>query len=182
MRILSGDPGKVNFALSVVDVTDGTLTVLGTRMLQNPVRTLKVDTREQVANFLEEIKEIDRMYGPFDGCAFERFQTRGICGDTIESISLMLGVLSMWSLDHKIPIRLITASQWKNQINRKVDLKALYKEHKLTSKKSVKAIHEFDAMLIGVYMLGLLHDSNSFANIDKVMDPLIQKFLSAPNL
>lgn len=182
MRILSGDPGKVNFALSVIDMADRRLDILGTRMLGSPVRTLKVDTREQVSLFLAELDELWETYGPFDGCCFERFQTRGLCGDTIESISLMLGVLSMWCLEKEVPIRLITASQWKNQLNRVVNLKELYKEHKLTSKKSLKAIHEFDALLIGLYMVGLLEDANTFANIDKVIDPLVHKFLHSPEL
>ncbi|WOL24468.1 Holliday junction resolvase [Yersinia phage fHe-Yen9-02] len=182
MRILAGDPGKVNFALSIIEVNGTKIEFLGTRMFNRPIQNLTGDMRQVTKEFLDEIRKIDKQYGPFDGMCFERFQSRGLGGNTIEAISLMLGVLCSYALTKKIPIDIITASQWKNAFNRTMDLKGLYEEFKLTSKKSPKAIHEFDASLIGVYKFYKQSNIKPFVGMNKVIYPMIEKFLTCPTL
>lgn len=182
MRILSGDPGKVNFALSVQEFKDKRITVLGTRMFQHPIQNLHYDMRQPTKEFLKELELIWKQYGPFDAMCFERFQSRGLGGNTIEAISLMLGVVSLFALKKNCPIDLITASQWKNAFNRNMDLKGYYADYNLTSKKSRKAIHEFDASLIGVYTFYRHSKIKPFAGFNRIIDAYVPKFLDAPVL
>lgn len=184
MRILSGDPGKVNFALTVLDVEGKRLDIMGTRMFGSPIQNLTGDLGAVTSKFLKEIAAIDKQYGPFDAMCFERFQSRGLGGNTIEAISIMIGVMALYCMKKKIPFFAITASQWKNAFNRECDpkLKELYDEFKLTSKKSKKAIHEFDSMLIGIYTFYQMNDIKPFAGIQKMIYPIIDRFLNSPEL
>ena len=182
MRILAGDPGKVNFALAVIDVQGKNIEILGTRMFQKPIQNLTLDMRQQVKEFLKEIAAIDKEYGPFDAVSFERFQSRGLGGNTIEAISLMLGVLCFYFTKKNVPIHVITASQWQNAFNRHADLKGLYAEFKMTSKKSPKEIHEFDAAMIAMYTFYRHNNYVPFKNILKTIYMIIKKFMSCPKL
>lgn len=56
----------------------------------------------------------------------ERFQTRGNGGATIEIISMMNGMLAYKCFLHKVKARFIIASQWKNAINKFIDLEDIY--------------------------------------------------------
>ncbi len=181
MRILSGDPGKVNFALAVIDVKKK-VQVVGTRMCANPVQHLHLDVVSEARAFMAELEYLNDNYGPFDGMCFERFQSRGLKGNTVEAISLMLGLLVIFAEKHNIPIMLITASQWKNAFNKTMDLKGLYADYKLTSKKSPKAIHEFDASLQGLYFFFQQNDIVPFCNMDKKILKYMDHFLKSPSL
>jgi len=184
MRILSGDPGKVNFALTVINFEKKKLDIIGTRMFGSPIQDLTGDLGAVTKKFLDEITAIDKKYGPFDAMCFERFQSRGLGGNTIEAISIMIGVMAFYCHKKKIPFFAITASQWKNAFNRECEpkLKDLYDEFKLTSKKSKKAIHEFDSMLIGVYTFYKMNNLKPFAGIQKTIYKLIDRFLNSPKL
>lgn len=182
MRILSGDPGKVNFALAVQEFKDRRITVLGTRMFKKPIQNLHLDMRHPTKEFLAELEEMWKLYGPFDAMCFERFQSRGLGGNTIEAISLMLGVISFFALKKKCPLDLITASQWKNAFNRSMVLKDYYELHNLKSKKSRKAIHEFDACLIGAYTFYRHSGIKPFTGFSRIIDVYVPKFLASPVL
>ncbi|ARW58862.1 Holliday junction resolvase [Erwinia phage vB_EamM_Y3] len=182
MRILTGDPGKVNFALSVQEFKDNRIDILGTRMFHSPIQNLHYDMREPTKAFMKELEDMWKQYGPFDAMCFERFQSRGLGGNTIEAISLMLGVASVFALKKKCPIDLITASQWKNAFNRTMNLKEYYALHNLTSKKSRKAIHEFDASLIGVYTFYRQSNIKPFTGFARILNTYCTKFLASPVL
>lgn len=181
MRILSGDPGKVNFALAVLDYSEK-IDIVGTKMFDNPVQAMHLDVAGASEKFLTELETMWKLYGPFDAMCFERFQSRGLGGNTIEVISLMLGLLTVFALRKKIPISLITASQWKNAFNRTMCLNDLYDVHKLRSKKSPKEIHEFDASLINLYKFYMMSDIVPFAGLDRKIDKYVQRFLASPKL
>lgn len=181
MRILSGDPGKVNFALSVIDVKKK-VKVVGTRMCANPVKHLHLDVVAESQAFLAELEYLNDKYGPFDGVCFERFQSRGLKGNTVETISLMLGLIAVFAHKHNIPVMFITASQWKNAFNKTMDLKGLYADYKLTSKKSPKAIHEFDACLQGLYFFYKRNNITPFAGMQPKILEFMQKFLESKQL
>lgn len=182
MRILSGDPGKVNFALSILDVEGPKLNFIGTRMFRNPVPTLAGDIAQSIKDFEKELKQLDRDYGPFDAVCFERFQSRGLKGNTIECISLMLGLIARHYTSKKIPVMLITAAQWKNAFNKELDLKGLYASHKMTTKQFKKEIHEFDAALIGIYSFCVMNEIVPFSGFASHSETLVQKFESSPIL
>lgn len=152
-RVLSGDPGTKNFALSVVEYDKG-ISVLGTEMLSHPFSDLSSRTvAEDLWASTKRIAQLIHTYKP-DALYFERFQFRGSGISSIEGINIMLGAITHTAFLHGIPCRLITASTWKNNFNRNcTSLDSLYKEYKMTSKKCAKPIHEFDASLIGVYAI-----------------------------
>lgn len=182
MRILSGDPGKVNFALSVLDVDGPKLNFIGTRMFRNPVPTLAGDIAQSIKDFEKELKQLNKDYGPFDVVCFERFQSRGLKGNTIECISLMLGLIAQHYVSKKIPVMLITAAQWKNAFNKELDLKGLYAHHKMSTKQFKKEIHEFDAALIGIYAFCHMKDIVPFSGFADHADTLVPKFENCPIL
>ena len=181
-RVLAGDPGSVNFALSVLEHDGKQLRVLGTKMMTSCFRDLSSrSVVEDLNSFSEEIEELIVQWKP-DAMYFERFQFRGSGISTIEAVNVMLGVLMSLAHVYRVQGRLITASTWKNNFNNNcANLKDLYKEYKLTSKKSAKSIHEFDSSLIGVYTLyDLLSGNKPFVGFD--VNEFYNTFITAPKL
>ena len=156
-RVLTGDPGTKNFALAVTEYSDGKIRSLGTKMLELPFHDLSSrEAAEALHLVTREIRRLIRKYN-VDAMYFERFQVRGKNASAIEGINVMLGVVLHLAWLYEKRSRLITASTWKNNCNRNnadgMKLDEAYKEFKLTSVHSPKAIHEFDASLIGVYAI-----------------------------
>lgn len=162
LRILALDPGSRNMGISVVGARNGKPVVLANSVMTNPINTL-VEFKVALKKFMDEIHPWVALYKP-KAIIAERFQTRGNGGPLIELVSVMLGVLSGYY--YPMPVKLITASTWKNSFNRrfqpelgsmypdaeKLDLKLIYPELKMTP-------HAFDSSLIGIYGLefGLRH-------------------------
>ena len=116
-------------------------------LMTNTIHDLTVFGLQRDA-FLKEIDAWITHYKP-DGIVIERFQTRGLQGPLIEQVSIMLGLIA--GSYPRIPIKLITASTWKNKFHRRFKdrellLDDLYKVCKTTP-------HQLDACLIGVYGL-----------------------------
>lgn len=183
VRCLAFDPGTKNFACSVVEgkLVKGKFKfrIVGTCMFEYCIFEPKAYLRTQARAFKKEFKKVQRKYGPFDLCVAERFQARGYGGHTIESINMMLGIMSL-EFEGK-DFRTITAAIWKNAFNRQMDLKALYQERK--QYEEPKTDHEFDASMIGTHRLQTLMGVlpfNQFEEEDGVK--LLEKFLRAPKL
>ncbi|MGL5013407.1 MAG: hypothetical protein ACRC6V_03830 [Bacteroidales bacterium] len=184
MIVFSADPGTKNFAIAVADhrLVNGKIqsTILGTGMLTTSIFSMTGSIANEMRAFENSIVSIRKEYKP-ELISFERFQSRGLKGTTIECINMMLALM-VRVFRHQDP-RLILASTWKNRINKKTDLKALYKEYGLTRKHSPKTCHELDATLIGYYAtcrhFGLADFENfSESNIDRFME----YFLTTPKL
>lgn len=82
----------------------------------------------------------------------ERFMPRGIRGTLIEVVNIMIGVMAAICVRRKINFRVLTASTWKNSLNKRFrrtkndnPLNRLYKAFK------IKQRHYIDAMLIAHY-------------------------------
>lgn len=153
--ILSCDPGTKNFAVSITAarIVKGHIKfrILGTCVLDSTVTELKDNISMALKGFVAEILTILENENVFpDVLYMERFQSRGNGGTTIEAINFMLGVL-VYHFSSSCDIRLITAATWKNRVNKKTDLKQVYKDYKLNSVYSKKTAHELDAALIGIY-------------------------------
>jgi hypothetical protein len=91
--------------------------------------------------------------GKFDLVVAERFQARGNKGPTIECISVMLAALLELYPGKTV---FLTASTWKNRVNRVFDLKAYYDDlkHAQVDVRPVsdrKTVHELDSSLMGLY-------------------------------
>lgn len=153
MIVLSADPGTKNFAFAVTQHCNKNNKVksriIATGMLVDAMITdLKGDVAAKVLRFEKAMKTLRDTYNP-NYVYFERFQSRGLKGTTIECINIMLGI--MIRVFHKQNPKLLLASTWKNRIGKKVDLKSSYKDFGLTRKHSPKTAHELDATLIGFY-------------------------------
>jgi len=184
-RALTGDPGTKNFAASVVEYDGKNLRVLGTKMIEHAFANLSGDDAvERLYLFTKEYRGLIKEFKP-NAQIFERFQVRGKNTSIIEGINVMLGSILHQGHMYDLPTRLIMAATWKNNFNKNnasgASLEELYKTLKLTSKFSPKAIHEFDASLIGVYAT-YLH--NSQLKPFTGFDPLAfhERFINAPNL
>lgn len=189
IRVFSCDPGTKNFAMSVIEGTyDGKglkIKILGTCMLEETLQDLTKDVSPVLQMFNKRMRKIRRKYKPNLTC-FERFQSRGLKGKTIEAIGYMLGVIAITF--RKSDPQFILASTWKNRIN-KIDgvvLNDIYKEWGLTSKAKTytgKRDHELDAVLIGIYKLHKELGLEDFEIFKKVpIEKFKQKFLDAPTL
>lgn len=151
--ILGVDPGKTNAAYSVVriKVKPFRYKILAHGMLKNPVQDLTgQEVLQRFAKFKREVSKIKRTYG-VDAVFAERFMTRGgqSMGTTIEVVGIMLALLAHVGIKN---VQYVTAAQWKNQWNRKNDLKAFYE-----SMKPLPA-HPIDATGIALYGASQLFD------------------------
>lgn len=142
--ILGCDPGSKNFGYSVIRFKKVGNTfqfrVLETGILECALTELKGDVVGAINLFKRRVSALRRKYGITHFCA-ERFQSRGIKGKTIELVSFMLGLLTQVGIRNYL---FITASQWKNQINRIFDLKEAYRTIGVPA-------HLLDATCIGIY-------------------------------
>lgn len=148
IRMLGLDPGTNNFAFSVVEGNGKKFNILEHGMIRNPFKGMKGDdVGQRGRKFVLEVREIVRYFKITHGTA-ERFQTRGPKGTTVEEVSVSLGLL--WGVGIKPNnLRFITAAQWKNEWNRRYDLKAFYATCGIVP-------HQVDATNIGLYGLDLL--------------------------
>ena len=141
ITVLGLDPGTSNMAWSVVDIWGPTrFRVRGLGMVQRPLKDMKGDMRPSIQALRRELNGIIKKHN-VTHIGAERFQARGLKGNTGELVAFMLGIVSSF----KQPSVFITASQWKNNFNKHCELKALYKE-------TVLKPHEVDACSIAVYV------------------------------
>lgn len=120
---------------------------LANSLVAAPLSNLNIGFRGHLSTFMTEIDNWVQEFQP-SAMIIERYQARGLRGNTGELISVMIGALA-WN--YRMPMRLITAAIWKNEFHRtngKGHLDELYKTCKTTP-------HQLDAVLIGCY--GLAH-------------------------
>jgi hypothetical protein len=191
VTVFSCDPGTKNFACSVIkgrfDGTNLRVKIVGTCML--PEEVVLIDLTKNVGGklsiFSKHIRRIIKKYGPDIAC-FERYQSRGLKGKTIEAIGYMLGVLGMM-FKHGDP-QYILAATWKTRINRfpDIDLKKIEKKYGLTTSKKDyrgKRNHEMDSVLIGLYKMHKhfgLRDFQIFEEVDFTV--FMDRFINSPEL
>ena len=159
--------------------------IIGTDMVPVTLKNMKSGVAAQLVSYVKLLKYVKKKYRPKVTC-FERYQSRGLKGNTIEAIGYMMGVTAM-TFKRTDP-QFILASTWKNQINRidGIDLKEIYRGWGLTSKAKTykgKRDHELDALLIGIYKLHQhfgLEDFEVFRRIP--LEDFKQNFLNSPSL
>ena len=184
MRIFSADPGTKNFAFAITEhvMVNGKMRskIIGTGMLNKALTKLNGDIVKDIKAFERELVAIRNKYKP-DLAAFERFQSRGLKGTTIECINMMLTI--MVQVFSKQSPKLLLASTWKNRVNKRVDLKAAYKDYGLSRKRSPKTPHELDATLIGFYIATRYHGMTDFQNFtEENWNAFMEWFLTRPKL
>lgn len=148
MRILCLDPGTTNFGLSILCVKGKKLSIEGSKTVKNLVKDMK-DPEPKYLAFKEEIRAL----GDFDLVVVERFQARGGKGPLVELVTLMLaGVMEVFPGKTVF----LTASTWKNRVNKVFDLKEYYEDLKQAQApvrpvSARKTVHELDSSLMGLY-------------------------------
>lgn len=142
LRLLSFDPGSRNMGVSLVcyNKKSKKIQVLANATLEFPIHDIK-QIASQKENFLNEVNKWITIFKPH-GIIAERFQSRGLKGNTVECVNIMLGLL----LSLNLPTKFITASTWKNKFQKRfqVDLREIYKNIATTP-------HQLDSSLIGCF-------------------------------
>jgi Poxvirus A22 protein len=141
MRVIGVDPGVVNCAASVFDITKTTKGISIKYIASFMMTTTICDNTDESAHDFERYcKKLKRKYKP-DLLVIERMVPRGnfLRGSIIEHVNWMIHELRRTL---KCQTRPVMAASWKNSYKR-VDLKSLYKIHK----KSVTA-HQIDSCLM----------------------------------
>lgn len=144
--VLSLDPGSTNMGIAVAGYEDGRPVLAANAVMHNPIKGLTKDLLNKKHLFLHEVQQWVEKYD-VQTIIIERFQSRGLLGNTVEEVSIMIGIL-LQHFDH-LDVRLVIASTWKTQWNRNFkgyNLKDLYKICPATP-------HQVDAVLIGLYHL-----------------------------
>lgn len=145
MKIIALDPGKKNFAFSVME--DRKVVECG---YLKPLKSLKWDDfEEEAAGFRSRWFDMLLKFEP-DCVLAERFMARpgGNGGAVGEYINVMLGIISTVNASKGIPTHLVTSSQWKNYLNARYGKVATMKEH-----FPHLSVHEADALGIAVYAM-----------------------------
>lgn len=156
--ILSMDPGKVNFAWSVIEARRPfSVKLLATGMIHNTVKDLTKNLREQVITYSRELQEIIEEY-QVNSLIMERFLSRGMGGTTIEVVNLMIGAALMTAQRTIKRQKLITAAQWKNAFNRVASLEKFYEGASCN-------VHQADSIGIGLYGAASWLDEEPFSNV-----------------
>lgn len=103
--------------------------------------------QEGFERFHKVIVDLLEQYRP-SVIIMERFQSRGLKGAVIECISIMIGIVMTLAKARGIRVRLVTAAQWKNEINKVENLEGLYSE---TATLGFTP-HETDTLGMSVYL------------------------------
>lgn len=157
-RILAFDPGSVNMGISVIEILDGKPRVLANATMMHPIHDIPSFMSQQEA-FVDEVTSWIETFHP-KAMVAERFQSRGLRGSTVECVSMMLGILSMFNL----PTLFITAATWKNQYQKRfnVNLREIYKTIDTTP-------HQLDASLIGHFGLEVALKTKLDLDLDAII-------------
>lgn len=176
MKIFGFDPGETNSAYAVVDMKPGVayrLREIG--QIDNTIKNLtdklqkpkvrhkkKLDKngkkkptkwkeqlpplQEQLPKYYKTISGLFRDHGKPKEVYAERFQTRGVKSKSVETVSMMNGVVATMCMHRHTNFYAVIAGTWKNHVNRHFSLDALY----VAAKKLGFTPHEVDALLIAV--------------------------------
>ena len=166
---LGMDPGTANFAVSVVDYDTETRKkrIRYVAMIANPIKnltatpvrdkkrrnktTLKRDEPSFAVGLALFAHEIEWIFDNFKitHAVGERFQTRGLKGDGIEVISMMLAIVFYIAFRRRVKFMTTTAGVWKNAVARqRGDLLSLYEYAKMMFKMEP---HVIDSTMIALW-------------------------------
>lgn len=168
ITILGLDPGKANFAFSVVKVMiakPSSFKVVETGMVENTVKDLTAVITDEANAFKKEIRAILRKH-KVDVIVAERYMNRGrFGGNTGEVVNIMIGLLVGLPV---LDIAIIPAAQWKNSFNKKTNLEEVYKASSLVA-------HRVDATNIALYGASMYLDSPAFEFLPARLNNYIQQ-------
>lgn len=161
VTIVGHDPGSKNYGIAAIKfvrpevenfkdpIKALSFSLVMVRKMQHCLTDLKDSTKsdKELRKYLEEVQEVERSVLPQAHIA-ERYMSRRMGGVTIELVNMTLGALRHHGYTYGSPIKLIPASQWKNELKRRgVLLPEVYKEAKAFKYSD----HEVDAVFIALY-------------------------------
>ncbi len=174
LRVLGLDPGTTNFGWSVIEVSDRLgVKVLGVGLVKNTIKGLTGNLEQDYRAFKDEIYSLLMEQRP-NVIVAERFMSRGMKGTTIEAVNIMIGgLMSISQEEGPDDTRLVTAAQWKNELNKVVNLETVYQTCKpLTA-------HECDSMMIALYRASLVFGHLPFEKMSQKVVNSIAKQVKA---
>lgn len=163
ITVFGHDPGAVNYGAAVVSFKVQNKKVkyriAFTCKLEFPAN-IQGTTAQEMGLLLNKydkgVRKIIRDHKVTHSVA-ERFMSRGHGGTLIESVNMMLGRLS--GIPKHNPI-LLSASTWKNRVNKFFDLKEFYKQVRVEP-------HEIDALLMAMYCAEKVTDTDILSRFAK---------------
>lgn len=170
ITIMGNDAGSTNYGYSVIKFTKSRnkikYKILECGQLNNTLKDLKVPAKPILNKYKKEINAKIKKYAITDMIC-ERFMPRGRFGNTSEFVNIMIGFL----LAQKQPVLLLTASTWKNRVNKYIGKKQ--KGDKLSGlDKFYKVVgvppHEIDATFQAIYLAEKLFKADIFDRFVKV--------------
>lgn len=167
MKYMAVDPGERTWAYSIVDIkivkNELKIKVLASEYVDDTLVNLTHNSNHKIGKFIHDAvdvelpifgKAIDRLlklHNP-ERVGVERFQTRGIKGKAIETVSMMNALLLDRASKRKIMWYLYVAATWKNWIARlgkdKTFLDELYKIGDVRA----LAHHTVDTVCMAIWM------------------------------
>jgi hypothetical protein len=184
LRILAHDPGSSNYGISVIEAeiptsqpTNLKFKILDFWKVNSTLQSLKLTKRskrtkkeksksislspgKELMEYFAEVQHATHAYN-IDLQIAERYMSRRMGGVTIELVNMELGVLRTLCMLQDTPLRMIPASQWKNEAARNgINLEQIYKE----VKPFKVSPHEVDAVMIGLYGFYSLNKWKPYSN------------------
>lgn len=158
--ILALDPGTKNYGYALIKVTGSRVSLLKAGQIFTTLYAPNKDARRQFNSHSTAIRQLIKFHGVTHVIA-ERYMSRRMGGTTIESVNMMLGAIAEICLELSIYFKFIPASQWKNEVNREHP-EYLLGEYLLGKPLKITP-HTVDAVMIGVYGLGVMQKQNAYA-------------------
>lgn len=180
VKVMGFDPGTSNFGMGVIRLTPTNFVIDSVGLIKSTVKNMtnqeqiktpnkaekerikkKLITRKDLPSFLPIQDRMLYFYNLIsdlfdeeqpDVVVIERFQSRGLKGVTIESVTMMIATICLICLARKVPFYTCVASEWKNKVNR--DSKGLLDSYYAHAKPLNIEPHEVDASLIALIIGG----------------------------
>jgi Holliday junction resolvasome RuvABC endonuclease subunit len=161
--LLALDPGTKNFGYAVIRFdSKNKIEVLQSGRLFKTVDRLNMGVIEQVERYSQSIRHLVKTHSVSLVVA-ERYMSRRMGGTTIECVNAMLGILMEICRGLNLRLRLIPASQWKNEINRHSPgvLDSSYAQGKTCQITD----HTIDAVFIALYGRSIALKKKAFTGV-----------------
>jgi Holliday junction resolvasome RuvABC endonuclease subunit len=163
ITILSLDPGTKNYGYSVIEFdASSKIRLKKAGRLFSTIHKLNQDLMSQISEYSSAIHRLIDEHSVRLIIA-ERYMSRRMGGTTIECVNAMLGVLMEICESRGLRLKLIPASQWKNDVERQREgqLPELYQE----GKANKITPHTIDAVMIGLYGRSSALGINAFKGV-----------------
>jgi hypothetical protein len=153
ITVMGNDAGSTNYGYSVIRFTKNRnkikYKILECGELQTKLKDLKIPPKPALKKYYKEIKLKVIKY-KIDHFICERYMPRGRFGNTSEFVNIMIGYL----IAKKTPVYLLTASTWKNRLNKFVGKKQVDELSGLSKFYKVVGVppHEIDATFQAMFL------------------------------